>query len=84
MFPLELDLEARVIREKRVGLMAWHTNPAAALVIRPAATPVRQAGLCAGLGLRCKPETRQRHAGEADAEFLQRRTARDRLSQALC
>ena len=29
-----------------------------------------------------QPEARQRHAGEADAEFLQRRAPRDRLGQA--
>ena len=29
-----------------------------------------------------KPETRQRHAGETEAEFLQRRAARDGLGQA--
>ena len=30
-----------------------------------------------------QPEADQRHAGEADAEFLQRRAARDRLGQTL-
>jgi hypothetical protein len=30
-----------------------------------------------------QPERRQRHAGKADAEFLQRPAARDRLGQAL-
>jgi hypothetical protein len=36
------------------------------------------------LRLVCQPEAGQRHAGETDAEFLQRRAARDRLGQALC
>jgi hypothetical protein len=38
-----------------------------------------------GLRLRlvCEPETGQRHADEADAEFLQRATARVGLGQAL-
>ena len=38
-----------------------------------------------GLRLRLvrEPEAGQRHAGEADAESLQRRAARDRLGQAL-
>ena len=31
----------------------------------------------------CQPETGQRHAGEADAEFLQRGAARDRLGHIL-
>jgi len=30
-----------------------------------------------------KPQAGQRHAGEADAEFLQRRASRDRLGEAL-
>jgi hypothetical protein len=34
-------------------------------------------------GLVRQPEAGQRHAGEADAEFLQRRAARDRLGQVL-
>src|SRR5438552_12750875 len=34
-------------------------------------------------GLIGNPETGQRHASEADAEFLQRRAARDRLGHAL-
>src|SRR5207247_1653676 len=38
-------------------------------------------GLC--LRFVCQPEAGQRHAGKADAEFLQSRAARDRLSQAL-
>jgi hypothetical protein len=38
----------------------------------------------AGVCLVRQSEAGQRHAGKADAEFLQRRTARDRLSQALC
>ena len=33
------------------------------------------------LGLIRQPEAGQRHAGEADAEFLQRRAARDGLGQ---
>jgi hypothetical protein len=30
----------------------------------------------------CQPEAGERHAGEADAEFLQRRAPRDRLGHA--
>jgi len=37
-------------------------------------------GLCSV----CQPEAGQRHASEADAKFLQRRTARDRLGHLLC
>jgi hypothetical protein len=35
----------------------------------------------AGVHLVRQPETGQRHAGKANAEFLQRRASRDRLSQ---
>ena len=56
-------------------------NPRTAL--RVAAAFV--AGLLTRPGLRPvgQPEAGQRHAGEADAEFLQRRAARDGLGQAL-
>src|SRR5439155_17732305 len=37
----------------------------------------------ARLGLACQAKAGQRHASEADAEFLQRRAPRDRLGQAL-
>jgi len=57
--------------------------PAAALVISPATAPVRPAVPCAGLGFRRKPDAGQRHAGQAEAEFLQSRAACDRLGQAL-
>jgi hypothetical protein len=45
---------------------------------------VSAAGLGFGrVGLISQPETGQRHASQADAEFLQRRAPRDRLSHAL-
>ena len=59
------------------------TNTAAALVAVSALASVRLAAVDACCFLVCESEGGQRQAGEADAEFLQRLSPRDRLGQAL-
>jgi hypothetical protein len=79
-------LPARESRDRnRIAWMPRDTNtiPAAALLIVCAMTPVRQAGLCAGLGFRCNREARHRHSGESEAEFPQGLAPCDRLGQTL-